>query len=244
MPYRTYDIIPGQSSSNYQSSSDYQSSSYRQPSFYSQANSYSQATSYGRPNPHTQPTSYTQQSSQAYNTSYAQPSGTVRYVSSTRPTRTALPSQPEYRTRSIGSIDRRRFSDDDDEALMIRRQRRVDEISDNLPIRTTRRYPQAAQNLYRQDLAFNHTAGCRQYDGRFHCHCGYSTSQQYKSISHATSAHNAPTPYVCPACGVCCPRGLYQYNAHLQEYHPELVQHAALQYRDDRFVRRNGSYYN
>jgi hypothetical protein len=41
-----------------------------------------------------------------------------------------------------------------------------------------------------------------------------------------------------------CPRGLYQYNAHLQEYHPELVQHAALQYRDDRFVRRNGSYYN
>ncbi|KAH0355953.1 hypothetical protein KCU83_g1443, partial [Aureobasidium melanogenum] len=235
MSYRTYDITPGQSSSGYQSNP------YRQPSSYSQANSYSQVTSYNRPVHYNQPSSNTQQSSQAYDTSYAQPSGTVRYVSTAHPTRTASRSQPEYPTRSI---DRRRSSDDDDEPLMIRRQRRIDEIADRLPIRTTRRYPQAAQNLYRQDLAFNHTAGCRQYDGRFHCHCGCSTSQQYKSISHATSAHNAPTPYVCPACGVCCPRGLYQYNAHLQEYHPELVQHAALQYRDDRFVRRNGSYYN
>lgn len=55
---------------------------------------------------------------------------------------------------------------------MISRQRRVDEIADNLPIRTTRMYPQAAQSLYRQDLAFNHTAGCRQYDGR-------STAQEH-----------------------------------------------------------------
>ncbi|KAH0393452.1 hypothetical protein KCU89_g12398, partial [Aureobasidium melanogenum] len=160
----------------------------------------------------------------------------------THPTRTALPSQPQYTTRSI---NRRRSSDDDDddEPLMIRRQRRIDEIADNLPIRTTRMYPQAAQNLYRQDLGFERTASCR-HDGRFHCDCGHSTSKQSRSISHATSAHNAPTPYVCPACGARCPRGLYQYNAHLQEYHPELVQHAALQYRDDRFVRRNGSYYN
>jgi hypothetical protein len=31
-------------------------------------------------------------------------------------------------------------------------------------------------------------------------------------------------------------------NHHLQTYHPGMVQHAALQYRNDQFVRRDGSY--
>lgn len=79
------------------------------------------------------------------------------------------------------------------------------------------RLSQVAQNLYRQDLAFDRTASCR-HDGRFHCDCGHSTSKQSRSISHATSAHNAPTPYVCPDCDVCCPRGLYQCNARLREH--------------------------
>lgn len=214
MSYRTHNVTPVQSSSGYQSNS------YAQPT-----------TSYRRPTAYTQPSSYTQQSSQAYRSSASRPSSTVRYVSSTHPSRIALPPQPENPTRSIY---RRR--DSDNEPLMIRRQRRNDEIADVLPIRTTRKYPETAQNIYRQDLAFDRTANCR-HDGRFHCDYGYSTSRQYKSISHATGAHNAPTPHVCPAYGVRCPRGLYQYNAHLPEYHPELVQHAVLQCRDGRFIR-------
>ncbi|CAD0096974.1 unnamed protein product [Aureobasidium mustum] len=239
MSYRTYEVTPGQPNSNYQSDSygqppSYsQATSYRSPPSYSQATSYGQPTTYDRPDPYAHARAYTQQSS------YAQPGNTIRYVPSVESRRNAQSTQSVHSTQSI---DRRRSSDN--EPLMIRRQRRIDEIADNLPLRTRRMYPQTAQNIYRQDLVFDHTSHCRDYDGRFYCYCGHRTSQQHRSILHATSVHYAPTPYVCPACGVHCPRGLYQYNAHLQEYHPELVQHAALQYRNDRFIRRDGSYYN
>lgn len=181
MSYRTYNVTPGQSSSGYQFNSHRQAAP-------SQATSYNQPASHSRPAAYTQPSSHAQQNSQAYHNFSTRPSSTVWYVSSTRPTRSALLSQRELPTHSIYCC-RNSY----DEPLMIGRQRRIDEIADVLPVRTTRRYPETAQNIYTQNLAFVRTANCR-HDGRFHCDCGYSTSRQYRSISHATGAHNALTP--------------------------------------------------
>lgn len=73
---------------------------------------------------------------------------------------------------------------------MIRHQRRIDNRRRS-PCTHHTQIPRDSSNIYRQDLAFDRTANCR-HDGRFHCDCGYSTSRQYRSFSHAT--HNAPTP--------------------------------------------------
>lgn len=181
-----------------------------------------------------------------------QPSRTVRYVSSTQPSHTTHSYQPQQVTHSIDRRDdrsasprrgteRRRSSAD--VPLMFLRQRRISAIADDLPIRYRRDHPYTAQNIYTQDRIFEHSSSCRHVDGRFYCYCGFNTARQVESINHATRVHRAPTPYVCPVCGVRCPHGLYQYNDHLQTYHPGIVQHAALQYRDDRFIRRDGSYY-
>ena len=184
--------------------------------------------------------------------SSSQPVRTVQYVTSNQPSYNAGTSQPHQFTRGTDrrddrsasprrGIDRRRSSAG--EPLMAIRQRRIDEIADDLPVRYSRDYPNTAQNIYRQDLIFEHSSSCRRVDGRFYCYRGHDTARQVEYINHATRVHRAPTPYVCPVCGVHCPRGLYQYNDHLQTHHSGIVQHAALQYRDDRFVRRDGSYY-
>ena len=183
---------------------------------------------------------------------YNCPAPTVRYVTSNQPSYNTGHHQPHQFTRGIDrrdarsasprrGVDRRRSSAN--EPLMVRRQRRIEEIADNLPLRTHREFPNTARNIYTQDRVFEHSSRCRHVDGRFYCYCGFSTARQVESINRATPVHRAPTPYVCPVCGVHCPRGLYQYNDHLQAHHPGLVQYAALQYRDDRFVRRDGSYY-
>jgi hypothetical protein len=167
----------------------------------------------------------------------------VQYVSSYQPSHNTGASQPREFVRGVDrrddrsssprrGIDRRRSS-----------VRRIDEIADDLPLRTHRDYPDTARNIHNQDRYFEHSSSCRSIGGRFYCYCGHSTVRQVDSIRHATRVHHAPTPYVCPVCRVACPRGLYQYNHHLQLYHPGMVEHAALQYRDDQFVRRDGSYY-
>lgn len=232
MSYRTYDVNPSQSGSSSQPS--------RNP--------------YG---PLGQPSGVryvsSDQPASVRHAPSGQPARTLRYVSSNQPSRTTYSPQPQQVTRVIDrrdgrsasprrGIDRRRSSGS--VPLVFLRQRRISAITDDLPVRYRLDHPNTAQNIYHQDRIFEHSSGCRRADGRFYCHCGYNTARQVEIINHAARVHRAPTPYVCPVCGVHCPRGLYQYNDHLQTYHPGIVQHAALQYRNDRFVRRDGSYYN
>lgn len=232
MSYRTYEVSPDQDSSS------------RQPSRAAYA-------SLGQP-AGVRLVSSSQSASNARYVSSGQPASNIRYVSSYQPSHTTHSFQPQQATRGIDRRDdrsasprrgteRRRSSAD--VPLMFLRQRRISAIADNLPIRYRRDHPHTAENIYYQDRIFEHSSSCRRVDGRFYCHCGFNTARQVESINHATYVHRAPTPYICPVCRVHCPRGLYQYNDHLQTYHPCIVQHAALQYRDDRFVRRDGSYY-